>query len=158
MTNEIQGEPHFGDAECSTESAPNPANSPHPAWRILVVEDVPSQQKLLVKVLTKSGHSVASADSGREAVDLVEREPFDLVMMDVQMPGMNGLDAMRAIREREGYTGGHVPIVAVSSHALNSDADQCYAAGADAYIPKPINLVDLMAVLQKAAALGRPAD
>lgn len=133
----------------ATSPAPlkrSPDGAPAP-WRILVVEDVPSQQKLLVKVLTKSGHSVAAADSGLEAVDLVEREPFDIVLMDVQMPGMNGLDAIRAIRARESFTGAHVPIVAVTAHVLSGDAEQCYASGADAYLPKPINLVDLTSIL-----------
>lgn len=121
------------------------------AWRILVVEDVPSQQKLLVKVLSKSGHSVATAESGQEAIELVEAELFDIVLMDVQMPGMSGLDAIRAIRMRELNTGTHVAIIAVTAHVLSGDAEQCYDAGADAYLPKPINLVDLMAVLKMAA-------
>lgn len=140
------------------DAAPNPAESStegaSKTWRILVVEDVPSQQKLLVKILSKSGHSVATADSGREAVDLAEREPFDIILMDLQMPGMSGLDAIRTIRTQETYSGGgHVAIVAVTAHVLSGDADLCYDAGADAYLPKPINLVDLMAVLKTVAEL-----
>src|SRR6185436_7438069 len=68
------------------------------AWRVLVVEDVPSLQKLLVMVLKKAGHLVATADNGEEAVELTSQHPFDIVLMDIQMPGMNGLDATRAIR------------------------------------------------------------
>lgn len=144
-------EPEVNPADSIAERAPA-------TWRILVVEDVPSQQKLLVKVLTKSGHSVATADSGRQAVDLVEREPFDIVLMDVQMPGMSGLEAIRVIRTRELSTGTHVAIIAVTAHVLNGDADQCYDAGADAYLPKPINLVDLLAVLKMAADLHPRRD
>jgi CheY-like chemotaxis protein len=118
-------------------------------WRVLVVEDVPSQQKLLVTVLKKAGHSVATADNGADAVELVRREPFDIVLMDIQMPGMNGLDATRAIRQHEAQTGSHVTIVAVTAHALNGDAQKCIAAGTDAYLRKPINLVELMGLLKQ---------
>jgi len=116
-------------------------------WRVLVVEDVPSQQKLLMTVLKKAGHSVTGVDNGQDAVDLVEREPFDIVLMDVQMPGMNGLDATRAIRAHEAATGRHVAIVAVTAHALNGDAKKCLAAGTDAYLRKPVNLVEMMRLL-----------
>lgn len=116
-------------------------------WRVLVVEDVPSQQKLLMTVLKKAGHSVTGVDNGQDAVDLVEREPFDIVLMDVQMPGMNGLDATRAIRAHEADTGRHVAIVAVTAHALNGDAKKCLAAGVDAYLRKPVNLVEMMRLL-----------
>lgn len=118
-------------------------------WRVLVVEDVPSQQKLLAKLLTKSGHDVSTADNGREAVELALREHFDVILMDIQMPGMNGLDATRAIRAAEIGTGSHVAIVAVTAHALNGDAQMCLAAGTDAYLRKPIHLVELMTLLRK---------
>ena len=118
-------------------------------WRVLVVEDVPSQQKLLVTVLKKAGHIVATADNGVDAVELVQKEPFDIVLMDIQMPGMNGLDATRAIRQHEAATGSHVTIVAVTAHALNDDAQKCIAAGTDAYLRKPINLVELMGLLKQ---------
>jgi CheY-like chemotaxis protein len=151
MTSEPNAAKMGGIAEHAADPTAANVKRPPIAWRILVVEDVPSQQKLLVKILTKSGHSVATADSGREAIDHVEREPFDIVLMDVQMPGMNGLDAIRAIRLHEKYTGEHVAIVAVTAHVLSSDVEQCYDAGADAFLPKPINLVDLIAVLKLAA-------
>lgn len=138
------------------EPAASPAPATPPAtWRILVVEDVPSQQKLLVKVLSKSGHSVATASCGRDAVDLVERETFDIVIMDVQMPGMTGLEAIRAIRTRETCTGAHVAIIAVTAHVLSGDAENCYEAGADAYLPKPINLADLLALVKLTAETHR---
>ncbi len=118
-------------------------------WRVMVVEDVPSQQKLLVTILRKAGHLAATANSGSEAVDLFGRQPFDVVLMDVQMPGMNGLDAMRAIRASEAGTGKHVAIVAVTAHALPGDAEQCLAAGADAYLRKPVRLVEMMGLLKQ---------
>jgi two-component system sensor histidine kinase/response regulator len=148
MINQPDAAKACGIAEPAANPEKSGAERAPATWRILVVEDVPSQQKLLVKILSKSGHSVATADSGREAVDLVEKEPFDIVLMDVQMPGMSGLDAIRVIRSHEINTESHVPIIAVTAHVLNGDADQCYDAGADAYLPKPINLVDLLALLK----------
>ncbi len=118
-------------------------------WRVLIVEDVPSQQKLLVTVLSKAGHVTATASSGSAAVDLFQREPFDIVLMDVQMPGMNGLDAMRAIRTCEESTRKRVSMVAITAHALPGDAERCLAAGADAYLRKPIRLVEMMGLLKQ---------
>jgi CheY-like chemotaxis protein len=138
----------------ATESA----ESPHvpTTWRVLVVEDVPSQQKLLVTVLTKAGHAVTAVDSGRKAVELVEQQTFDLVLMDVQMPGMDGLEATRAIRDQEARLGGHLPIVAVTAHALNGDDEKCRSAGADAYMRKPLNLAEMMALLKQIAGRRVP--
>jgi CheY-like chemotaxis protein len=132
-------------------SKPESTDRPVHSWRILVVEDVPSQQKLLVMLLTKSGHSVATADSGLVAIDLAEQEQFDVILMDVQMPGMSGLDAIREIRGRELATGAHVAIIAVTAHVLSGDAEECYEAGADAYLPKPINLKDLLGIINAIA-------
>jgi CheY-like chemotaxis protein len=134
-------------AEVATEIEVAPAGDG--PWRVLVVEDVPSQQKLLVTVLRKAGHLAATAESGSEAVDLFRRQPFDVILMDVQMPGMNGLDAMRAIRESETGTGKRVAMVAVTAHALPGDAEQCLACGADAYLRKPIRLVEMMGLLKQ---------
>lgn len=125
-------------------------------WRVLVVEDVPSQQKLLVTVLKKAGHMVSNAETGQDAVDLFEWQPFDVVLMDVQMPGMNGLDATRAIRAQEAQTGTRAIIVAVTAHGLNGEAEKCRAAGTDAYLRKPINLVELMGLLKRLTS--RTAD
>ena len=127
-------------------------------WRVLVVEDVPSQQKLLAILLKRSGHTVSTADNGREAVELALRENFDVILMDIQMPGMNGLDATRAIRAAEIGTGNHVAIVAVTAHALHGDAQMCLAAGTDAYLRKPINLVELMALLRKLTGKEPPDE
>jgi CheY-like chemotaxis protein len=119
------------------------------SWRVLVVEDVPSQQKLLVTILRKFGHSVIAADSGQRAIEIFQSQPFDVILMDVQMPGMDGLEATRTIRALEAQQGGHVPIVAITAHALLEDAAKCRAAGSDAYVRKPINLAELMALLKR---------
>jgi osomolarity two-component system sensor histidine kinase NIK1 len=141
----------YGSA--ATEVAPAPAELARDpeCWRVLVVEDVPSQQKLLVTVLKKAGHFVSSADSGQQALDRFQQQSYDIVLMDVQMPGMNGLEAMRAIREREKETGTHVAIVAITAHALGGDEEKCLEAGADSYLRKPIRLVELMGLLKQLA-------
>ena len=118
-------------------------------WRILVVEDVPSLQRLLVLMLQKSGHEVLTADNGLDAIEIVSREALDAVLMDIQMPGLNGLEATRAIRSREAGSGRHIPIVAVTAHALTGDASTCHEAGADEYLRKPIDLDELMRVLAR---------
>src|SRR5262249_43382721 len=135
----------------ATEVAPAPAAVPGAAdrWRVLVVEDVPSQQKLLLTVLKKAGHLVRSADSGQQALEQFRQQSFDIILMDVQMPGMSGLDAMRAIRDSEKVTGAHVAIVAITAHALGGDEDRCLAAGADSYLRKPVRLVELMSLLKQ---------
>jgi CheY-like chemotaxis protein len=122
---------------------------PRATWHVLVVEDVPSLQKLLVMMLRKAGHDVAAAANGQEAVDLAEREPFDIILMDIQMPGMNGLEATRHIRSREMQSGAHVPIIAVTAHALNGDSRTCLAAGCDAYLRKPVDLAELLSLMQR---------
>jgi len=118
-------------------------------WRVLVVEDVPSQQKLLVTVLKKAGHLVSTADSGQQALEVFRHLQFDIILMDVQMPGMSGLEAMRAIRESEKESGTHVVIVAITAHALGGDEEKCRAAGADSYLRKPVRLVELMGLLKQ---------
>jgi CheY-like chemotaxis protein len=136
-------EPAANPAASGTDEAPA-------TWRILVVEDVPSQQKLLVKVLSKSGHSVATADSGREAIDLVEREPFDIVLMDVQMPGMSGHEAARELRKR--FDSMQLPIIALTAAALVSERDQALASGMNEFLTKPIDAKRLKDTLARCIA------
>jgi len=120
-------------------AGPEPVlRSPRPL-RILLAEDNLVNQRLAVRVLEKWGHRVGVAGNGRRAVELWEREPFDLIVMDVQMPEMSGYQAVALIREREKATGGHIPIVAMTAHALEGDREKCLAAGMDHYVTKPID-------------------
>jgi CheY-like chemotaxis protein len=132
--------------------------------RILVAEDNATNQRLVVALLEKWGHDVTVASNGREAVDLSEGDGFDVILMDVQMPEMNGLDATAAIRLREQADGGHVPIVAMTAHALASDREECLEAGMDAYVSKPLRARDLFDAIERIsgaageAPVREPAD
>ena len=107
--------------------------------RILLAEDNPINQRLALHLLQRMGHSVAVVANGLEALYLLEQEEFDVVLMDVQMPGMDGLTAAAAIRAKEQATGDHVPIIAMTAHALKGDRERCVAAGMDDYVSKPIS-------------------
>ena len=107
--------------------------------RVLLVEDNIINQRVATGMLHKRGHHVTLAQDGAEALAALERETFDLVLMDLQMPGMSGLDATAAIRTREAATGGHVRIIAMTARAMASDREQCLAAGMDGYLSKPID-------------------
>jgi PAS domain S-box-containing protein len=111
--------------------------------RILLAEDNPVNRKLAVRLLEKQGHGVTVAGNGREALATLEKEPFDLVLMDVQMPDMDGFEATAAIRQQEQATGAHLPIIAMTAYALKGDRERCLEAGMDAYVSKPINTDEL---------------
>jgi PAS domain S-box-containing protein len=115
--------------------------------RILLAEDNLFNQKLAVRLLERQGHTVVVADQGRQALEMLAREPFDLVLMDVQMPEMDGLEATAVIRARERETGGHVPILAMTAHAMKGDRERCLEAGMDGYISKPIYPQELLAAV-----------
>ena len=122
--------------------------------RVLLAEDVEVNQVLAVALLRKRGHTVAVANNGQEAVAAWEREPFDLILMDVQMPELDGLAATAAIREREKATGAHIPIVALTAHAMAGDRERCLAAGMDGYVTKPVRAAELFGAI--AALFGGP--
>jgi PAS domain S-box-containing protein len=126
------------------------------ALRILVVEDNPVNRKVAVGILQKRGHLVQTAENGLEALRALETGPFDVVLMDIQMPEMDGLQATAAIREMEGTSGAHLPIVAMTAHAMKGDREICLAAGMDAYLTKPIMPKDLIAALH--AVVPMPAQ
>ena len=107
--------------------------------RILVVDDDTVTGKVFTVMLQRAGFEVAVADDGLMGVEMWEVGNFDLVLMDVQMPRMNGFEATRAIREKEVVRGGHTPIVAITAFALHNDEVKCLAAGMDAYISKPVD-------------------
>jgi PAS domain S-box-containing protein len=115
---------------------------------ILLAEDSIVNQRLAVGLLERHGHSVVIANNGQEACDLLEREQFDAVLMDVQMPHLDGLSATRRIRAREAQTAGHIPIIAMTAHALKGDRERCLAAGMDEYVTKPIREQQLLAALR----------
>jgi CheY-like chemotaxis protein len=115
--------------------------------KILLAEDNPVNQVVAVRLLQKRGHRVTVAPNGIEAVAAVLREPFDLVLMDVQMPEMDGLAATAAIRLQEARTGRHLPIFAMTAHAMKGDAERCRNAGMDGYLSKPVRPQDLYAVV-----------
>ncbi|MBM3262430.1 MAG: response regulator [candidate division Zixibacteria bacterium] len=111
--------------------------TPHPL-RVLLAEDGMVNQRVAVMMLETRGHRVSVAGNGREAVDLFQREPFDVILMDVQMPDIDGLEATRLIRWHEREHGGHIPVVAMTAHAMKGDRERCIEAGMDAYLSKPI--------------------
>ena len=119
-----------------------------PGSLILLAEDNVVNQRVARAVLEKAGHSVVIADNGRTALLLLEEQPFDLVLMDVQMPEMDGFEATAAIRAKDRLTGTHTPIIAMTAHAMTGDRERCLDAGMDNYITKPIDgsaLLDLVA-------------
>jgi signal transduction histidine kinase/CheY-like chemotaxis protein len=117
--------------------------------RILLVEDNVVNQRVASGLLTRRGHHVTIVDDGRKALTRLEQETFDLVLMDLQMPVMSGIDATVAIRQRERATGRHVRIVAMTAHAMSSDRDRCLAAGMDGYLSKPIDPSTLFAAVEQ---------
>jgi PAS domain S-box-containing protein len=128
-----------------------------PPLRILLVEDNPVNQKLAARMLEKRGHQVTVAGNGREAVTLTQAGAFDLVLMDIHMPEMDGLEASAAIRALERATGEHVAIVAMTALAMAGDREKCLQAGMDGYLAKPIRPAELFAALQKHARIPTPA-
>jgi two-component system sensor histidine kinase/response regulator len=121
--------------------------------RILLAEDNPVNQMVATKMLEKRGHTVVVAANGREAFAAVEKGGFDLVLMDVQMPEMDGREATIAIRARERVAGGHIPIIAVTASAMRGDRETCLAAGMDGYITKPIKYEQLIEEVEKVGHL-----
>src|SRR5262249_23345085 len=116
-----------------------PATPPTVRRRVLVAEDNVVNQRVAAGLLTRRGHDVTVVNNGREALDVLDAQPFDLVLMDLQMPEMGGLEATAAIRVRERQSGGHIRIVAMTAHAMNGVRERCAAAGMDGYLSKPLD-------------------
>jgi len=124
--------------------------------RILLAEDNPVNRRLACYMLEKKGHTVITAQDGLEALALLEKETVDLILMDVQMPGMDGIEATRVIRARETPGGLRVPIVALTAHAMSGDRAYCLDAGMDDYLSKPIQAGELQRVLASVGDVGAP--
>jgi signal transduction histidine kinase/CheY-like chemotaxis protein/streptogramin lyase len=126
--------------------------------RILLAEDNPVNQKLASRLLEKHGYRVVTASNGREALERLENDHFDLVLMDVQMPEIDGFAATAAIRKKEKTTNAHIPIIAMTAHAMQGDKERCLAEGMDGYVAKPIDFKELLAVVQAAVDNSRMAS
>jgi PAS domain S-box-containing protein len=135
----------------AARSAPRPL-------RVLVAEDNPVNRKLVTTLLQKRGHRIKAVENGREAVESIRQAGaagFDVVVMDLQMPEMGGLEAAQAIREQESQTARRIPIVALTAHALQGDRERCLAAGMDGYLSKPINVDELISTVERFAGDSR---
>jgi CheY-like chemotaxis protein len=126
------------------------------SYHMLLAEDNLVNQRLVVRALEKRGHTVVVAKDGIEALAALEKGSFDLILMDVQMPEMDGLEATIAIREGEKTTGAHIPIIAMTAYAMKGDRERCLEAGMDSYIAKPIKVKELYQVIEE--SLSGPAD
>ncbi len=141
-------------------------NGRHNRLRILAAEDNRVNQRLLVRLLEKEGHTVTMVEDGEAAVAVSNERDFDLILMDVQMPVMDGLDATRRIRNHEQETRQHVPIIALTAHAMKGDRERCLEAGMDAYVAKPVQKQELLQVIYQysshtpnyLASIGAVAD
>ncbi len=137
--------------QVATPAVPATQAGPPRRLHILLAEDNPVNQKLAVRLIEKRGHSVVAVNNGREAVDRVEREHFDLVLMDISMPEMDGLEATALIRSKH-PNDGRLPIIAMTGHALMGDREMCLRAGMDGYVSKPIRPDDLFLVMDEVLA------
>jgi len=153
----------FGAARAADlpQSARPTAESTAPrthALRILLVEDNRINQKIATRLLEGEGHRVVGAENGKQGVECYRAGGFDLILMDVQMPEMDGLEATRAIRELEAGSGRHIPILAMTAHAMKGDREKCLEAGMDGYVSKPVAVADLRQAIQVATSgLVRPS-
>ncbi|WP_144057370.1 PAS domain-containing hybrid sensor histidine kinase/response regulator [Novipirellula maiorica] len=139
-------------ADCVSPRDPQFLQAVEKPLRILLVDDHEPNRKLVESILKRRGHDVRSECDGEAAISACQSESFDVVLMDVQMPGRDGLSATQAIRENEANTGQHSPIIALTAHALKGDREKCLAAGMDSYLAKPIHAADLVSLVEQ---LGR---
>jgi CheY-like chemotaxis protein len=140
-----------------TVEAPEPEPVVTRSLRLLLAEDNPVNQKVASRLLEKMGHSVLIVDNGLKALEASARETFDAILMDVQMPELDGLEATARLRCRELGSGVHTPIIAMTAHAMKGDRERCLAAGMDGYVTKPIDVQMLTAALAEFARRPGPA-
>jgi two-component system sensor histidine kinase/response regulator len=142
----------------SLEQLPTRRNDAKPearALRVLIAEDQPANQDVLEGLLKKRGYIAATVGNGREALAAMKARTFDVVLMDVRMPGIDGLKTAAAIRAQEKASGAHVPLIAVTAHAMPGDRERCLEAGMDAYLSKPIRSRDLFDTIERLTATAR---
>jgi two-component system, sensor histidine kinase and response regulator len=135
-----------------TQTPAPPIRKPIPAGaalRVLLAEDHPVNQKVAVRMLEHLGHGVVVVPHGGKALAALEEDRFDVVLMDLQMPEMDGFEALRAIRVRDEKSGEHTPVIALTAHAMQGDRERCLAAGFDGYLAKPIRQADLHSALER---------
>jgi two-component system, sensor histidine kinase and response regulator len=149
LGNRPQAAPDSSHHAGRDESPAEPASA---RLRVLLAEDSVVNQKLAVYLLEKWGHQVTVANNGLEALAAAEAQPFDLVLMDVQMPEMDGLEATAALRRREQGSDRRLPIVAMTAHAMVGDRERCLAAGMDDYLSKPVRARELLVVIERVIA------
>ncbi len=141
-----------GRLKIRPSAARGPARGAHLRLRVLVAEDNPVNQELALHVLERRGHSVIVAENGKQAIAALAKHKFDVVLMDVQMPEMGGIEATQEIRRKEKSAGGHIPIFAMTAHAMQGDRERCLAAGMDGYIPKPIDPKSFIRTIEEGAS------
>jgi CheY-like chemotaxis protein len=147
-----QGADHVPESEVIL--AENPKRELH----VLVADDHEPNRNLAMKILERRGHRCVPAGDGDEAIAACAQNSFDAVLMDVQMPNCDGFSATRAIRDRESRIGAHVPIIALTAHALSGDREECLSAGMDAYLAKPIHARELVALVERVTGVSPDGD
>jgi CheY-like chemotaxis protein/HPt (histidine-containing phosphotransfer) domain-containing protein len=145
LMSQVRGET-YDDLQQSSHARHMPDGLP--PLRVLVAEDSLMGQKLVRGILDRHGHSTQIVGTGRDVVEQWATGQFDIVLMDVQMPEMDGIEATATIRRQEAEAGGHTPIIAMTAHAMRGDEERCIAAGMDGYVSKPIHLPRLFEVIQ----------
>lgn len=108
-------------------------------------------QRLIVRLLEKRGHAVSVTGTGLQALEALATYSYDVVLMDVEMPGLDGFEVTERLRAREATTEAHLPVIAMTAHALEGDREKCLAAGMDEYLAKPISVEDLLSILDRVA-------
>jgi CheY-like chemotaxis protein len=155
LTGQAKASQDDGEADSRRE---RPPEAEGPGLRVLVAEDNLVNQRLALRILEKGGHTVVLAGSGTAALEALDEQAFDIVLMDVQMPDMDGLEATSAIRARERGGPVHIPIIAMTAHAMTGDRERCLQAGMDDYLSKPIRAHELLSLLTKYCEANAATD